>query len=89
MLAIGGGYDTGYIQALQSDGIRNIKNYVEGGGSYLGICAGAYLACRRIEFDKGGKFEVCGSRNLGFFQGKIKYRQKKDTQLSLFHRFII
>lgn len=76
MLAIGGGYDTGYIQALQSDGIRNIKNYVEGGGSYLGICAGAYLACRRIEFDKGGKFEVCGSRDLGFFPGKIKYRQK-------------
>ncbi|XP_071155912.1 uncharacterized protein [Mytilus edulis] len=69
LLAIGGGYDTGYIQALQSDGIRNIKNYVEGGGSYLGICAGAYLACRRIEFDKGGKFEVCGSRDLGFFPG--------------------
>jgi glutamine amidotransferase-like uncharacterized protein len=51
LLAIGGGYDLGYIRALKTDGLHNIKTYVERGGSYLGICAGAYLVCRRIEFD--------------------------------------
>jgi biotin--protein ligase len=72
LLAIGGGYDLGYIRALKTDGLHNIKTYVERGGSYLGICAGAYLVCRRIEFDKGGKLEICQPRDLGFFPGMSK-----------------
>ena len=72
LLAIGGGYDLGYIRALKTDGLHNIKTYVERGGSYLGICAGAYLVCRRIEFDKGGKLEICQPRDLGFFPGMYK-----------------
>ena len=27
--------------------------YVEDGGSYLGLCAGAYYACSYVEFDLG------------------------------------
>ncbi len=27
--------------------------HVEGGGSYLGLCAGAYYACARVEFEPG------------------------------------
>ena len=69
LLAIGGGFDTGYLRALQAEGIQLIRDYVEGGGRYLGICAGAYLACCDIEFDKGGDLEVCGPRNLMFYPG--------------------
>ena len=75
VLAIGGGFDTGYLRALGSEGLQIIKDYVNAGGRYLGICAGAYLACHAIEFDKGGALEVCGQRRLGFFPGifKTKY----------------
>ncbi|XP_013422157.1 uncharacterized protein LOC106182074 [Lingula anatina] len=70
LFAVGGGYDMGYINALQEDGLLMIKEYVHSGGAYLGICAGAYLGCSDIEFDKGGPLEVCGRRQLEFFQGK-------------------
>lgn len=30
-----------------------LSGYVEGGGAYLGLCAGAYYACRRVEFEVG------------------------------------
>lgn len=41
-----GGSDdiTETINALTSNQIKAIKDYVEGGGVYLGVCAGAYLA---------------------------------------------
>ena len=69
LLAIGGGFDTGYIRALNTDGLEKIRDYVTTGGRYLGICAGAYLACQEIEFDKGGPLEVCGPRSLQFLPG--------------------
>ena len=47
-----------------------IKDYVTGGGSYLGICAGAYYGASYIEFNKGGELEVIGARELEFFDGK-------------------
>ena len=68
-LAIGGGFDTGYIRALGLDGLKIIKDYIHAGGRYLGICAGAYLACHEIEFDMGGPLEVCGQRSLEFYPG--------------------
>ncbi|KAL4225722.1 hypothetical protein ACF0H5_016411 [Mactra antiquata] len=69
LLAIGGGYDLGLIQSLGEVGMTNIKNYVHSGGSYLGICSGAYFACDRIEFDKDGPLEVVGDRFLKFYPG--------------------
>ena len=71
LLAIGGGYDLGLIKALGQPGITNIQDFVHAGGSYLGICSGAYFACDRIEFDKGGPQEVLGDRKLKFFPGNI------------------
>ncbi len=71
MLAFGGGYDRGFIEALGVKGMRKIKEYVVQGGSYLGICAGGYFGCRHIEFDKGGPLEVCGDRPLTFYQGMV------------------
>ncbi len=65
-----GGTDLGYVKKLQGAGNSMIKDYVNGGGSYLGICAGAYYGASYIEFDKGGNFEVVGPRELQFFDGK-------------------
>jgi glutamine amidotransferase-like uncharacterized protein len=64
-----GGRDIFYHQDLEGRGTDKIRSYVESGGNYLGICAGAYFASSHIEFEKGGNLEVCGSRSLQFFPG--------------------
>ena len=47
-----GGAATPFLQKLKVLGNEKIKNYVENGGHYLGICAGAYYACYQVEFEK-------------------------------------
>lgn len=70
LLVMPGGADIPYTQALNGKGNEIIKSFVEKGGSYLGICAGAYYASAAISFDESGPLEVKGSRELGFFKGK-------------------
>ncbi|AIF80753.1 biotin-protein ligase [endosymbiont of Acanthamoeba sp. UWC8] len=80
-----GGADLPYVKKLNGKGNRNIKNYVSNGGSYLGICAGAYYASAYVEFDQGGELEVVGYRELAFFPGKsigsvlAKYSYKNNS----------
>ncbi len=69
-LIMPGGADLGYAEKLNGEGNAIIKRYVQGGGAYLGICAGAYYASQFVEFDKGGELEVSGHRELAFFPGK-------------------
>lgn len=64
-----GGADLPYCKKLNGAGNENIRNYVEEGGTYLGICAGAYYACRAIEFHRGRSDEICGTRELAFTDG--------------------
>ncbi len=67
LLVIPGGADVPYDRALRGEANRRIRAYVEGGGSYFGICAGAYYGAAEIEFEKGGTYEVCETRELAFF----------------------
>lgn len=69
LLIMPGGRDIFYHHDLDGKGTNKIRCYVEQGGNYLGICAGAYFASSCIEFEKGGALEVCGSRSLQFFPG--------------------
>ena len=62
-----GGADLGYVKKLNGAGNQQIIEYVEGGGKYLGICAGAYYASAYLRFKD--KFVVEGSRELKFFPG--------------------
>ncbi|MEW5759551.1 MAG: BPL-N domain-containing protein [Candidatus Thermoplasmatota archaeon] len=39
-----GGYASYYLAKINSNGIKNILEFVNRGGGYLGICAGAYYA---------------------------------------------
>lgn len=59
-----GGADLLYCRKLNGTGNANIRTFVENGGTYLGICAGAYYACRAIEFHKGRNDEICQPREL-------------------------
>jgi len=69
LLIVPGGADLPYTKKLNGQGNANIKNYVNNGGSYLGICAGSYYASAYVEFDKSGELEVLGERELAFFPG--------------------
>ena len=67
-VAFPGGADRPYADKLNGRGNALIREYVEGGGRFLGVCAGAYYACRRIDF-AGGDFAVRSDRELSFFPG--------------------
>lgn len=69
LLIIPGGRDIFYQADLQGKGTDRIRAFVESGGNYLGICAGAYFASGSIAFEKGGPLEVCAERSLHFFPG--------------------
>jgi glutamine amidotransferase-like uncharacterized protein len=70
LFIIPGGADLPYVKKLNGKGNDIIKKYVMGGGSFLGICAGAFYGSSYVEFDKNGPLEVLGNRELGFFKGK-------------------
>ena len=50
-LFIPGGKADCYFEKLGEIGNSNIRNYVINGGIYFGICAGAYYACKNVEFE--------------------------------------
>jgi glutamine amidotransferase-like uncharacterized protein len=64
-----GGADLPYCAALNGAGNAVIRRFVESGGVYVGICAGAYYGARRIAFHVGQPDEITGSRELSFFPG--------------------
>ena len=68
LLVMPGGADLPYCRILNGDGNRKIKQYVQRGGAYLGLCAGAYYGSSKCEFMVGDKvMEVVGERELAFF----------------------
>ncbi|GAA5967664.1 hypothetical protein JCM21900_006734 [Sporobolomyces salmonicolor] len=69
LLVFPGGRDLPYLFDLSGKANRRIREWVHAGGRYLGICAGAYYACRAIEFEVGTPLEVTGERELGLFPG--------------------
>lgn len=73
MLVMPGGRDLPYCADLNGVANTRIKNYVNSGGRYLGLCAGAYYASSCIEFEQGRPdMEVCGLRELAFFPGTCR-----------------
>lgn len=70
LFIIPGGADIYYTRKLNGQGNAIIKQYIDDGGKYLGICAGAYYASSAIEFGVGTKLELIGDRELKLFNGK-------------------
>ncbi|MBO7642162.1 MAG: biotin--protein ligase [Alphaproteobacteria bacterium] len=68
-IVIPGGADCPYHEKLKGTGCRNIKKFVENGGTYIGICAGGYFGCKKVEFALGTGLEVNEYRELAFFPG--------------------
>ena len=49
LLLVPGSYTAQCVDALGEEGFEQIREFVAGGGGYIGICAGAYIAARRVE----------------------------------------
>ena len=72
LLIMPGGADRPYLTKLKGIGNANIRRFVENGGKYIGICAGAYYSADRIEFVTDYGLEVVAERELKFYPGLIK-----------------
>ncbi|KAF9997118.1 biotin holocarboxylase synthetase [Entomortierella chlamydospora] len=72
LLVIPGGRDLPYVRDLSGSTNDKIRKYVHAGGKFFGICAGAYYAADRINFEQGSPLEVQGSRDLKFFPGECR-----------------
>ncbi len=72
LLVFPGGRALPYHTHLKGAANHRIRSYVSRGGTYLGLCAGAYYGASHVEFEKGHPLEVCGSRELAFFPGVAK-----------------
>ncbi len=59
-----GGYAYDYKTKLTALGERHIRDLVNSGGAYIGICAGAYFAADVVEWE-GGRYPY----TLGLFHG--------------------
>lgn len=70
LLIIPGGRDLPYVENLKGKATENIRQWVEEGGSYLGICAGAYFGSSYVRFEQGSQLEIKGERDLKFFSGE-------------------
>jgi biotin--protein ligase len=69
VLAMGGGSCRLWDVQLQVEGIQKIQRYVQGGGKYIGVCAGAYFASAESRFELSDR-TIEKSRPLAFFPGK-------------------
>jgi len=65
-ILIPGGRDVYYQQELKGIGNALIQKFVNDGGNYIGICAGAYYGSSYIEFAKGTPLEIIDERHLKF-----------------------
>lgn len=73
LFCVGGGFARGVIGKLGSIGLECLRSFVLSGGSYLGICSGAYLASSITKFDIGGPLEVDDAGMLNFFPGTFYF----------------
>jgi len=53
LLICSGGSGSGQSRSLGDAGRENVREFVEAGGDYVGICAGSYLACKGFSWGLG------------------------------------
>ncbi|EFC42943.1 predicted protein [Naegleria gruberi] len=82
LVVIPGGTAKKQAKDLGSEGLAIIKKFVSDGGSYLGICAGGYLACFS-ELKLLENVEFILPKKKSNFKGNIKVSLSKQTEDSM------
>lgn len=72
VLAFPGGADLPYAARLNGAGNASIRRYLEAGGAFLGVCAGAYYAAARVAWEAGSPDATAGTRELALFEGTAR-----------------
>ncbi|KFH65277.1 hypothetical protein MVEG_08758 [Podila verticillata NRRL 6337] len=72
LLVIPGGRDIPYTKCLNGRPNDRIRAYVQAGGRFWGICAGAYFSSSHVVFEPKTPLEVEGPRELKFFSGECR-----------------
>ncbi len=53
VVVFSGGSGSAQAEAIGEAGRNNVREYIRGGGGYVGVCAGAYLACSNFKWSLG------------------------------------
>ena len=53
LVVFSGGSGSAQGEAIGEEGRNNVREYIRGGGGYMGVCAGAYLACSNFKWGLG------------------------------------
>ena len=53
VVAFSGGSGSQQAEAIGEAGRNNVREFIRGGGGYVGVCAGAYLACSNFKWGLG------------------------------------
>jgi glutamine amidotransferase-like uncharacterized protein len=69
ILIIPGGASRFYAEKLDGAGNNAIQKFVMAGGTYLGICAGAYYAAKKIDWQPVTGQTIQRTHELSFFNG--------------------
>ncbi len=76
-----GGSGSAQAEAIGEAGRNNVREYVRGGGGYVGICAGAYLACSNFKWGLGilnaGTVSSKWQRGQGFMDLEVTQEGRK------------
>jgi len=64
-----GGRDLPYLEKLGDEGAEQIMNFIRMGGTYVGLCAGAYFGASNVVFEPNTLLEVIGERPLKLING--------------------
>jgi len=65
-----GGDAYGYKLSVNNSGLDHIRNLINQGGFYIGVCAGSYFACDSIEWE-GGEYDYPLDLFNGWARGAI------------------
>ena len=88
LLIVPGGADLYFCEKLNGQGNAAIRAYIENGGAYLGICAGAYYGCFYVDWAGDEPDQaIQGRRELGLInavaRGPVrKFLQESDLEAS-------
>lgn len=71
LIVFPGGVATAFAERLNGEGNKLIRNFVESGGGYLGLCGGGYYAGAFVDFARGTELALKKSHELAFFSGTV------------------
>lgn len=88
MIVIPGGWAGTYNEELAGSGITEIREFVRNGGSFFGVCAGAYFGCNLVYWENGAldyPLDLFGGKGVGPVEEIASWPNYAMTEIILNH----